>query len=160
MNIYVVETTDDLLWLKLYSVGQIKTVFYDIVRSFERDDFPDTVRTLHIRYCMLEQGLENLPDTIQEVGFYHNMDNIEEIRVPRSVKILSFNVCVSQRLLDNIPAWITGIYIYYKSLAHHDYSNLPVGLEHIYFEFAETTPYKFELLPAAAMVVINKSRVW
>ena len=158
MNIYVIETTEDLLWLKLYGNGQIKVVFYDVVRPFELDDFPETIETLHIRYCMIEQRLCNLPTSIIELGFYHNMDNIEELDVPQTVRCLSFSVCVSQKLLDNLPPWIQSIYIYYKSLLHYEYSNMPVGLQHLYFEFIEESPHKLDQLPPGTRLVVNKSK--
>jgi hypothetical protein len=155
MNIFVVEDVEDLRWLRLYSPPSVQVIFYDIVRSFEPDDFPKYVTAIHLRYCMVQQNFSCLPATVTELGFYHNMDQFEELDIPETVKSISFSVYVGQRLLDNLPPWLKKLAIYYKSCYQQQFNNLPVGLEFLYFEYSSFINNQLNLLPCKTSLIMN-----
>jgi hypothetical protein len=157
MNTFVVETMQDLSWLRQNYFPNIKIIFYYLVRPFEPDDFPSSVTSIYIRYCMVEQNFSNLPCNVKEIGFFHNVDSLDRLDLPTTVQSISFSVCVGQKLLDNLPPWLKRLAIYYRSAYNQSFGNLPVGLETLYFEYLRPCKENLlELVPPRTEVSVNQ----
>lgn len=155
-NTFIVSNFNDLYILKFPLYNYIDSVYYLVIRSFEIDDFPKNVKKISIQYCMIEQNLQNLPPTIEEISFYQNVDNIELSFLPVTIKRLSFEYYINQNIIDNLPAHIKELSIYFRP-SFFKYSltfdNLPVGLEKLKFCNHEWVTIKLNLLPAGCTVL-------
>jgi hypothetical protein len=149
-NTFIVAYVNDLYILNLSLYKYVDSIYYLIIRPFDKNDFPKNIKRISIQYCMVDQNLENLPPSIEEISFYQNVDNIDLYTIPHTIKKISFEYFVNQNIIDNLPPWIEELHIYFKptfckySLT---FDNLPVRLKKIKFHNRDWSNIKLDFIP-------------
>lgn len=136
-NTFIVSSVYDLYLLRLSLYKYVNVVYYDIIRPFEKNDFPQNISVVHLKYSMIEQNFSCLPKNVKEICFHHNVENLDLNLIPKTVSTLSFYIPIGQSVVDNLPTWLKHLKIFFFSRTFLSYDNLPVGLESIYFEKKE-----------------------
>jgi hypothetical protein len=137
LNTFIVSSVYDLNLLRLSMYKYINVVYYDIIRPFEKNDFPQNISVVHLKYSMIQQNFAYLPENVTEICFHHNVENLDLDSIPKTVLTLSFYIPIGQSVVDNLPCWLRHLKIYFFSRTFQSYDNLPVGLQSIYFDKKE-----------------------